>query len=155
MPATGEYAQRDDVITETYFDYLGNPVIGEEGFVTRIRQMSKNRVISETWYDEKGDPMSVGGETYVRADYTYDKAGNVNREKYYDADGKPVRCLRGYAIIYREYDKLNRVIYEKFYDTDGFAIMLPEGAVSYRYTYDEEGNLQTTTAYDYFDHEVQ
>ena len=117
--------------------------------------MNKDKVISESWYDAEGNPMAIGEETYYRVDYTYDKAGNVNREKYYDAEGNAIRCLRGFAIVYREYDAYNRIIYEKFYDTDGFAIMLPEGAVSYRYTYDEDGNLQKTTAYDYFDHEIE
>ena len=129
--------------------------MGEEGFVTRVRQMNKAKVISESWFDAAGNPMSIGDETYVRVDYTYDKAGNVNREKYFDAEGQPVRCRRGFAIVYREYDAMNRVIYEKFYDTDGFAIMLPEGAVSYRYAYDENGSLTDTIAYDYFDHEIQ
>ena len=117
--------------------------------------MNKDKVISEIWYDENGNPMPIRGDTYCRVDYTYHKSGNIKTEKYYDAENKPVRCLKGYAIIYREYDAMNRVVYEKFYDTDGFAIMLEEGAVSYRYEYDESGNLIKTTAYDYFDHEVK
>ena len=98
--------------------------------------------------------MNPTGDTYFRVDYTYDKAGNINREKYYDAEGKAVRCLKGYSIVYREYDSYRRVIYEKFYDTDGFAIMLEDGAVSYRYVYNEDGELIRTTKYDYGDHEV-
>ena len=152
-PESGEGS--GNLITETWFDYLGNQVMGEDGFVTRIRQMSKGKVISESWYDELGNPMSPGGETYCRVDYTYDKAGNVNREKYYDAEGNSICCLAGYAIVYREFDAYNRVVYEKFYDTDGFAIMIETGAVSYRYTYDDEGNMIQRTAYDYFDHEIQ
>ena len=153
MEQEGE--QQENAVTETYFDYNNQPVTGAKGFVTRVRQMRKKKVLSESWYDEKGEPMFIGGETYCRVDYTYDKAGNVNREKYYDADGLPVRCKGGYAIVYREYDTANRLVYEKYYDTDGFAIMNSEGAVSYRYEYDDDGNLIKTTAYDYFDHEVQ
>ena len=116
--------------------------------------MNKNKLIAESWYDAQGEPMNPGEETYCRVEYTYDKAGNVNREKYYDAQGNPVRCRAGYAIVYREFDALNRVTYEKYFDTDGFAIQLENGAVSCRYAYDEEGNLVSTTLYDYFDHEV-
>ena len=153
---TGEEENKSgDTITETYFDYTGKPVIGELGFVTRIQRFSKKKLVSESWYDAEGNPMAIGDETYCRVDYTYYPSGNIKTEKYYDAEGQPVRCLRGYAIIYRDYDALNRVVYEKFYDTDGFAIMLPEGAVSYRYEYDTDGNLVKTTAYDYFDHEIQ
>ena len=87
-------------------------------------------------------------------DYTYDK-GNISREKYFDLEGNPVRCLKGYAIVYREYDPFNRVKYEKFFDTDGFAIMLADGAVSYRYEYDDDGELLQITKYDYMDREVE
>ncbi len=117
--------------------------------------MNKDRVIAESWYDPEGKPMPIRKDTYYKIEYTYDNVGNVNREKYYDLEGNPVRCLAGYAIVYREYDSLNRIIYEKFYDTDGFAIMLEDGAVSYRYQYDENGNLQKKTKYDYGDHEVE
>ena len=71
-----------------------------------------------------------------------------------DAEGQPVCCLAGYAIVYREYDAYNRVAYEKFYGTDGFAVMLEDGAVSYRYTYDDDGNLLQIMKYDFADHEV-
>jgi len=152
---TTEQEQKAKTIRETYFDYAGNPTLGEEGFVTRVQMLNdKGRVISVAWLDVEGNPMNIAGETYCRVDYTYDKAGNINRERYYDAEGQPVRNAEGYAIIYREYDASNRVVYEKFYDVDGFAIAIDGGVVAYRYTYDAGGNLLTCTAYDYFDHEI-
>ena len=111
-------------------------------------------MISVSWLDAEENPMNLVGETYCRVDYTYDKAGNINRERYYDAEGNPVRCAKGYAIVYREYDASNRVVYEKYFDVDGFAIALEGGVVSYRYTYDADGNMLTRTAFDYFDHEI-
>ena len=140
---------------ETYYDYAGNKVKGEGGFVTRIRVMSKDLVIAESWQDENGEAVPLGDETYYRVEYTYDKMGNINREKYFDKDGQPIRNKEGYAIVYREYDAHNRVEYEKFYDTDGFAIMLPDGAVSYRYEYNDAGEVIKKTKYDYGDHEVE
>ena len=86
---------------------------------------------------------------------TYDNQGNVNRIKYYDESGSPIRCRAGYAIVYREFDEFNRVVYEKFFDTDGFAIMLEDGAVSRRFEYNDDGELIRTTKYDYGDHEVE
>lgn len=113
------------MVRESYFDSMGNRVIGEEGFVTRVWIMNKDKVITESWFDADGQPMTIG-DTYCRVEYTYDKIGNINREKYYDAEGKPIRCLAGYAIVYREFDEYNRIVYEKFYDTDGFAIRLQD-----------------------------
>ncbi len=132
---------------------MGQRVIGEEGFATRIREMSKDKVVAESWYDSDGTPMTIG-DTYYRIEYTYDKVGNINREKYFDQERKPIRCKAGYAIVYREYDAYNRIEYEKYYDIDGFAIMLEDGAVSRRYEYDDNGILIKTTKYDYGDHEV-
>ena len=112
-------------------------------------------MISESFYDEKMNKVNLDGETYAQVDYTYDKMGNINREKFYDIDGRPVRCKDGYAIVYREYDSAGRVVYEKFYDVDGFAIMLEDGAVSYRYEYDDNGEMIKRTKYDYMDKEVE
>ena len=128
---------------------------GEEGFVTRVRTISDEKVISDRWFDAEGNPMSPNEDTYFRADYTYDKKGNINRVKYYDLEGYPVCCLAGYAIVYREFDAFNRVDYEKFFGTDGFAIRLPDGAVSYRYQYDDEGNILKQSKYDFADHEIE
>ena len=45
------------MVRESYFDSTGNRVIGEEGFVTRVRVMSKDKVIAESWFDADGQPM--------------------------------------------------------------------------------------------------
>ena len=146
--------EQTDTLRETYFDAEGNPAVGEGGFVTRVQVFSKNRVISERWFDAEDAPMTRG-DTYCRVDYTYDQAGNINREKYYDAEGNPVLCAAGYAIVYREFDSLGRVIYEKFYGTDGFATQLEDGSVSRRYEYDDKGNLIKTTRYDFSDRQIE
>ena len=143
------------MIRETYYDHEGRKVTGEGGFVTRLRTMSSGKTIAVRWRDENDQPVPFADDTYYQVEYTYDKAGNINREKYYDENGAPVLCAGGYAIVYREYDKHNRVAYEKFYGTDGFATMLEDGAVSYRYEYNENGDLIKTTKYDYGDHEVE
>ncbi len=142
------------MIRETYYDYSGHKVKGEEGFVTRLRTMSGKKTIAVMWRDENDNPVPYADEPYYQVVYTYDK-NNINREKYFDQNGQPVRCKAGYAIVYREFDTYDRMVYEKYFDTDGFAIMLEDGAVSRRYEYDDDGNLIKTTKYDYADHEVE
>ena len=150
-----DYTEGDSLRQETYYDYAGNKVKGEGGFVTRVQTLSKKLVTSETRLDENGEPVPFGDEPYYKVEYTYDKMGNVNREKYYDRDGQPVRNNEGYAIVYREFDEYNRVVYEKFYDTDAFAVTLADGAVSYRYEYNDAGEVIRKTKYDYADHVVE
>ena len=151
---TANFTDDPEAVTETYYDFSGKPVLGELGFVTRVRVMSKDHIISERWYDENNELMTIGNETYCRVDYTYDQKGNINREKYYDKENLPVCCSAGYAIVYREFDGYNRVVYEKFYGTDGFAIKLADGTVAYRYQYDDNGVLLKKTRYDIADHEI-
>ncbi len=152
---TDENPGESDVIRETYYDYAGKPVMGEEGFVSRERTLNKGKVISERRFDAEGNPVLFSGETYYRIDFTYDKAGNINREKYFDREGNPVLCAAGYAIVYREYDVYNRVVYEKYFDTEGSAVRLADGAVSRQYQYDKNGRLLSITKYDYNDKPVQ
>ena len=144
---------------ETYYDYQGKPVTGEQGFVTRAQTLNnKGQVILERTFDENGNPAGrtdpEGEETYCTVEYTYDKMGNINREKYYDAHDELVLCRKGYAMVYREFDAYNRIAYEKFYGTDGGTIPMADGAVSYRYEYDDEGNLIRTRKFDWWDHEI-
>ena len=74
--------------------------------------------------------------------------GNINREKYYDGDGNPIRCIAGYTMVYREYDAYNRLVYEKQYETE-------EGTISFRYEYNEDGELTGTKKYDWLDREIE
>ena len=142
------------MVRETYYDYSGSRTRGKEGFVTRLRTMSGKKVIAESWLDEDDNMIPIGDDQYFRVEFTYDKAGNVNREKYYDRNRQPMLCRDGYAIVYREFDQFNRVVYEKYFGTDGFATVLEDGAVSRRFRYDDDGNLVQTTKYDFVDHEV-
>ncbi len=93
--------------------------------------------------------------TYYLAEYTYDSKGNRTREKYYDENGDLILCLKGYAMVYREYDAYNRTAYEKFYGTDGGVIRMEDGAVAYRYEYDDNGEILRIRKYDWMDHELE
>ena len=99
--------------------------------------------------------MAIGGDNYYTVEFTYYQNGNVKTEKYYDQNGAPVLCKKGYSIVYREYDEFDRVVYEKFYGTDGFATILEDGAACYRYEYNNAGELVKTVKYDYWDKEVE
>ena len=145
-----EWLEEGVLLKQTY--YLGDtPIFGKEGFVTRIQTISKKHVTSEIYLDENGERAPLGNEPYYRVEYTYDKSGNINRERYYDLDGNPVLCNEGYAIVYREYNARKQVVYEKFYGIDGFATKLEDGSSCCRYTYDDEGNLLYIKKYDYYD----
>ena len=128
--------------------------------MTRIQTLNdKGQVITERYYDENGKPSTRSGseyeDTYCMVEFTYDKMGNVNREKYYDENGDLILCRKGYAIVYREYDAYNRVLYEKFSGNGVEDPQLEDGAFSYRYEYNADGELTTIRKYDWLDHEIQ
>ena len=150
-----ETAETKNTRVQSYYDFNGEKVIGEGGFVTREQSLNdQGQVIAENYFDADGNPMSPDG-SYYSVEFTYDKKGNVNREKYYDADGNLVLNSRGFAIVYREYDVYNRVVYEKFAGTGLEDPQLEDGAFSYRYEYDERGELIKTTRYDWMDKEIE
>ena len=74
--------------------------------------MSKKKVISECWFDGQ-DRQTTNGDIYCMVEYTYDKNGNINRERYFDQNGEPIRCLRGCAIVYREFNAARQVTYKR------------------------------------------
>ena len=104
-----------DVIRETYYDFNGEKVTGEEGFVTRLRVMIGNQTIAVTWRDENDNPVPYGDDTYYQVVYTYDK-DNINREKYFDTDGFAIMLEDG-AVSHRyEYDDDGNLIKTTKYD---------------------------------------
>ena len=148
-------AEEKNTRKQSYYDLNGDKVIGEGGFVTRIQALNdRGQAISENYFDADGNPMSPDG-MYYQVEFTYDKKDNVNREKYYDADGNLVLNAKGYAIVYREFDAYNRVVYERFAGTGLEDPQLEDGAFSYRYEYDDHGELIKKTAYDWMDHEIE
>lgn len=128
--------------------------------MTRIQVVNdQGQVVAERFYDADGNPSNREGteyeDTYCTVEYTYDKMGNINREKYYNRDGELVLCRKGYAIVYREYDAYNRVVYEKFSGNGMEDPQLEDGAFAYRYEYDGDGNLTQIRKYDWMDHEIE
>lgn len=156
MPELKEkWIEDGNVLRQTYYDALNNPVEGELGFVTRIQEYSDKKVIAEYYLDASNNPVPAKGDVYYRVEYTYDKLGNINREKYYNNENEPVLSVKGYSIVYREYDEYQHIVYEKFYGTDGFAIIMPDGSVSHRYKYNQKDEITEIKKYDYYDHEIE
>lgn len=149
-----KWIENGSVLKQTYYNAFNQPIEGELGFITRVQEYNDNKVIAEYYLDESNNPVPVKNDVYYRVEYTYDKLGNINREKYYDNNNEPVLSVKGYSIVYREYDEYQRIVYEKFYGTDGFAIIMPDGSVSHRYKYNQKGDLIEIKKYDYYDHEV-
>ena len=93
------------------------------GVPRKTRELDeKRRVISETWWDEKGNPADVQ-KGYVTIRYEYNDVGEVIRESYFDGSGQPM-IHEGRVYASREYiDDGQEKILIRYYDTEGSLVM--------------------------------
>ena len=134
-----QYDRFGNQITQFYYDStneLSNLRIGEAYWVSTFDDYSKET--STTFYNEKDvmcDDEKLG---YARAEYEYDKRGNMISMRMYDAKNKLIsdNCAH---ILYK-YDRYGQLIEKAFYDSKDKLYMSPEGYAIVRYKYDKLGN---------------
>ena len=142
-----QYDRFGNQITQFYYDNtneLSNLRIGEAYWVSTFDDYSKET--STTFYNEKDvmcDDEKLG---YARAEYEYDKHGDMISMKMYDSKNKLLsdNCA---SIIYK-YDRYGQLIEKAFYDSNAKLFMSPEGYAIVRYKYDKFGNNIERSYYD-------
>jgi len=85
--------------------------------------------------------------SYSRIDRTFDEAGNVASETYYDVDGNIAANAQGVVIVERRYDDQKRVIRYRYLDAEGQP-MAVNGVVEMEQGYDAAGNVNLEILYD-------
>ena len=81
---------------------------------------------------------------YASLTRTYDEAGNVLVETYFDEKGTETACADGYSRWVRAYDDNKKVTSESFQDAaDALVIKKSTGYAKVEYTYDDNGNKLT------------
>ena len=116
-----EFDQDNRKISETYYDQYGQPVImplGDIGIRCTYTDFS-NQITSMTYIGADYQPINAIGLGYAEIRYEYDGRRRLIRESYYDVEGKPVECEKGYHSIARQYDEAGNIISEKCLDPEG------------------------------------
>ena len=134
-----EYDKFGRICKKTFIDNQSNPMMSGQGFASvEIYYYSSddnknNKVESEFYFDEKGNPQALSLGQYG-AYKEYDEYGRAVIIKYLDLDGHEMCISKGYSKVVREYRADNTVETERYYDVDGKPFALSEGQYGMRKT---------------------
>ncbi len=117
------------------FDALGEPVgmafFGKDGQPTPIAGILSSS--GSGWTVEAAAPTGWRGER--------DAAGNLVREAWFDASGKPARNEDGIACTTIRHDDRGNILEKSHFDENGKPLRAGDGWATWRGRYDAEGNL--------------
>jgi len=118
-----DYNRYKQVVRESYYNIDGQPMKRlDKGYAAVLKRYDdKNRLVSEQYVDERGNPVtsSEGYATYVR---WFDDHDRCIAEEYFDANGNVVRNKDGFAGFTRTYGKKGTVREEIYFDENSYAI---------------------------------
>ena len=132
-----------NVISWSYFDAKGNPVLKEDTGYHRYAQIFNawGKTIEETTFDPNDKPFAPEEKTYARLANDYDVFGRITGTAYYDANEKPALCAKdGYHKAVYKYDERSNRTETSYYDIDGKPMLYGGKAVE-RVEYDAQGNV--------------
>lgn len=118
-----DYNRFKQVVRESYYNIDGQPMKRlDTGYAAVLKRYdNKNRLFSEQYVDERGNPVtsSEGYASYVRR---FDDQDRCIAEEYFDPDGNIVRNKNGFAGFTRAYSKEGAVREEIYIDENSYAI---------------------------------
>ena len=167
-----QYEQEDGyiVVTKTYHDADGSPLIGTEGgykvvsiYTTRHYLIEKQRIeynaldmmIPEQVQTDRADTeqlklstaiydadgnRTLGSSRWHKEENTYDIRGNLIRTDYTDMNYEPILAYEGYASVSHTYDDKDRIIESDYYGIDGNLIKTTTGYAKVTFEYYEDSN---------------
>ena len=144
-----EYDRDNNRIREYYLDQEGNrmTVPGGHAGISWTYTHFSHQISSETYLDEKDQPVCAEGYAQVRYEYNGDK--KKIREIYCDEQGNPMLRTDGqYAIREIFYNKKGKETGERYYDTEGNPRMNSSGYAEVRKELDENDRIIRESYYD-------
>ena len=132
---------------EVMMDGEGNRTLHLDGWCvhTTVYNDAKQRV-SENWFGVEDEPV-LFKNSYSRIDRTFDEAGNVTSETYYDIDGNVASNAQGIVTVERRYDDQKHVVWYRYLDAEGQP-MAVNGVTEMEQGYDENGNMNREVVLD-------
>lgn len=127
-----------------YHDDQGNPTKNELGYSKICYEYDrKGNMIQENYLDETDHPVNRTDTYYASRKVLYNNGGVSTGERYYDTEGEPVLCKKGYAGWDCTRGKGHWFLSMTYLGTDEEPIMLDKGYASFVRTLDDCGNILT------------
>lgn len=136
--------KKKNQVTSIRYDHAdGSPATGPDGWFRCVKDRDDNgRLLSVKYYDVNMQ-MTDRGAGYAWTGYAYEGDNTVKVTRY-DMNGVPVADDAGVATTVQEM-KDDRVVKERFLDTDGKRINNGLGVGEIRYSYDQQGSLESVS----------
>ncbi len=115
-----EYDNRDNKISESYFDEKDQPTLSSEGYHKCIVKYDKqDRRIEVAYFGTDGKPILVNN--YHKETYKYaENSDNVIEQALFGTTGKPVECAGGWHKVVLTYNEEgNLALTKKYYLANG------------------------------------
>ena len=125
----------------SYFDAEGQPMLYKEigAYAESFDYDGKGNVTRDTLLDGEGAPM-MGPNGWAEARYEWADAKHKTRERYFDADLRPVLLPKvGHSGVDRVFDELMRTVEITYYGADGLPGPNADGVITQKTEYNEAG----------------
>lgn len=144
-----EIDAKGQITSVTGLDENGNPHNSKYGYAMYVYSFDENGWMTACEYFN-ADGKKVKNESgYCRMETAYDKSGNISCRKYLDEHGALCNIKGGYAQEEMRYTEQGFMAEMYVLDTDGNpTYSKEEGCHAYRYTYDEQGNMECIEFFD-------
>ena len=144
------YTEDDIAKSVRYYDVNGKPICTKYYGYGKVNEYDGyGNLVKITYIDRNGDPMiaGIGYAITVRTFYTEGKdAGRIEKEFYFDEDGKPISLSVGQSGVLRGYDEHGENTIVTYLDAEGNPFINSQG-----YTTLVRGYYSTYTTERYYD----
>ena len=144
-----EYDRDNNKTKEYYLDQDNQRIMLSGGYagISRTYTHFSHQISSETYLDEKDQPICAEG--YVQVRYDYNGKRKKIRESYFDDHGNlMLRTDEQYAIREIFYNENGEEIGNRYYDTEGHPCLNSSGYAEIRKELDENNRIVCESFYD-------
>ena len=140
---------KEFLVKESYYNQDEKPVIREDLLYSShsIVRDDNGLAISESYYDDKGNP-TLCGNGYSTIKRKYDDNGKIVEERFYGQNGLLINIPLGYSIVNKEYDEFGNVIKESFFGEDELPICCIKGYSTVTREYNDSNKIVKEFYYD-------
>lgn len=131
----------------------------KHNIISEYNSSELHQSISLNANEERTDYINENGDITIASDLGYStkiitSLENRKIEKYYDPEGKQVKCNDGYYSIIREYNEERKCIISSYRDSDGLPTKNSLGYSTEKNEYDSYGLKKQVLFYDVYDNPI-
>jgi predicted Ser/Thr protein kinase len=114
------FDERNNKISESYFDVTGQPVENKYGFASYQQSFDeRGRQVKRATFDIEGKLALEQPQGHASWTARYDERDNLYHQRYFGIDGKPIETSDGYAERVEQYDQQGRSTGARYFGSDG------------------------------------